>query len=242
MSEPAINLTNSTTAKEVDRMVAAAELPVLQIGSRETVVDKGPRRWRDLFAARGVKGADFTGLDVASGDNVDVVADICADFDELDGHLAGQRYGFVICQHVLEHVKDPFKAARNLVQLLRPQGSLYIAVPWVQSYHGYPDDFWRFSFHGVLQLFPEMDFVDMYYSASGSGLDAAYKITVDGKVDLERTPYAIEGSLFQIEADRDWNLAQPAFRRNGKLPLARFYMPVIFVNALGRRKDATSTK
>src|SRR3546814_15877168 len=73
----------------------------------------------------------------------------------------------------------------------------------------------------------------MYYSAAGSGLDAAYKITVDGAVDLDRTPFEIENRLFELSFPQDRNLAMlRAQPEQPKLPLDRRYLPAIFVNLL----------
>ena len=231
MSDPAIEVVSSTTRKEVDRLVAQARRPVLQVGSKAQIVDATARTWRSMLA-----GPDFVGLDIEAGEGVDVVGDICAEFPDLDAALGHRRFGFIIAQHILEHVKRPWIAAENLTRLLAVDGRLYVAVPWVQAFHGYPNDYWRISFAGLAELFPEIEFYDMYWSASGTGLDAAYKVLIDGAVDLARTPFEIEGHLFQIEAERDWNLHQPAFRRNQKVPLARAYLPVMFINAVGRSR------
>jgi SAM-dependent methyltransferase len=231
MQKPRVEIVSSTTFKEVERMRALARPPILQIGSKEAIVDRSSRRWRELFPDK-----EFIGLDIEAGANVDRVADICADFDELDAILDGRRFGFIVCQHVLEHVRKPWLAARNIQRLLRPGGYCYIAAPWVQAFHGFPSDFWRFSFPALLELFDELEFVDMYYSASGTGFDAAYKILVEGHVDLARTPFEIEGHFFQLEFDQEQNLTLADFRGGKKLLIARGYMPVLFVNALGCKR------
>ena len=230
MQKPRVEIVSSTTYKEVERMQSLAEPPILQIGSKEAIIDRSSRRWRDLFPAQ-----DFIGLDIEGGANVDRVADICADFDDLDATLDGRRFGFIVCQHVLEHVRQPWLAARNIQRLLRPGGHCYVGVPWVQAFHGFPSDFWRFSFRALLELFDELEFIDMYYSASGTGFDAAYKVLVDGRVDLAQTPFEIEGHFFQLEFDQERNLTLADFRGGKKLLIARGYMPVLFVNALGRK-------
>ena len=230
MQKPRVEIVSSTTYKEVERMQSLAEPPILQIGSKEAIIDRSSRRWRDLFPAQ-----DFIGLDIEGGANVDRVADICADFADLDAKLDGRRFGFIVCQHVLEHVRQPWLAARNIQRLLRPGGHCYVGVPWVQAFHGFPSDFWRFSFRALLELFDELEFIDMYYSASGTGFDAAYKVLVDGRVDLAQTPFEIEGHFFQLEFDQERNLTLADFRGGKKLLIARGYMPVLFVNALGRK-------
>jgi len=224
--EPRIDVVSSTSAAETRAIAARGADPVLQVGSRIEVVDGGENSWR-----RRMTGRDFTGCDIAAGDGVDVVADLCWPFERLDAALGGRRFGLILCQHVLEHVKRPFDAADNIARLLAPGGTLYVAVPWVQAFHGYPDDYWRFSFHGLMELFPDLAAVDMYYSASGSGLDAAYKITVDGAVDLSRTPFEIESRLFETVFGRQDNLVMlKRQEQQPKLPIARRYLPALFVN------------
>jgi len=230
MQKPRVEIVSSTTYREVERMQSLAEPPILQIGSKEAILDRSSRRWRDLFPAQ-----DFIGLDIEAGANVDRVADICADFADLDATLDGRRFGFIVCQHVLEHVRQPWLAARNIQRLLRPGGHCYVGVPWVQAFHGFPSDFWRFSFRALLELFDELEFIDMYYSASGTGFDAAYKVLVNGRVDLAQTPFEIESHFFQLEFDQERNLTLADFRGGKKLLIARGYMPVLFVNALGRK-------
>lgn len=234
MSQPKIDVVGSTTARETEAIVRRVEGPVLQIGSRARIVDRQENRWRALLASR-----EFTGMDIEAGENVDLVADICADYSELKAKLGEGRWGFVICSHVLEHTKKPWVAAENIKRLIKPGGHGFIAVPWVQAYHGYPNDYWRFSFHGLMELFSGVEVLDMYYSASGTGFDAAYKVLVDGKVDLARTPFEIEASLFQLlfERERNRQLVDEQSRAPGpaaarKLLLARGYMPVTLVNIL----------
>src|SRR5262249_25503031 len=109
MQRPRVEIVSSTTHKEVERTRSLAEPLILQIGSKESIVDCSPRRWRNLFQA-----VDFTGIDIEAGTNVDRVVDICSDFAELDARLEGRRFGFIVCQHVLEHVRQPWLAARNI--------------------------------------------------------------------------------------------------------------------------------
>lgn len=71
----------------------------------------------------------------------------------------------VICLEVLEHVSDPFAAARELVRILKPGGRLFLTVPFLTSYHGKGDtpdhagypDFWRFTHQGLQLLFAGLD-------------------------------------------------------------------------------------
>jgi SAM-dependent methyltransferase len=196
MQKPRVEVVSSTTFKEVERMRALAQPPILQIGSKEAIVDQSSRRWRELFPDK-----EFIGLDIEAGANVDRVADICMDFAELDAVLDGRRFGFIVCQHVLEHVRKPWLAARNIQGLLMPGGYCYIAVPWVQAFHGFPSDFWRFSFPAVLELFDELEFVDMYYSASGTDSTLPTRSSWMARRS-RRTPFEIEGIFSSLNSAR----------------------------------------
>jgi len=134
----------------LDAIAEAMPGPVLQIGSRIQVIDRqagGRKTWRDRCA-----GKAFVGADLEPGENVDAVFDICWPLEQIrtalltTGHLA---LGGIVCAHLLEHVKDPFAAARNIVALLAPGGRVFVQVPWVQAYHAFPDDYWRISLSGL---------------------------------------------------------------------------------------------
>ena len=112
-------------------------------------------------------GGEFVGIDIFPGENVDVVADLCRpEFPAENPGLIG-HFGAVISSAMLEHVEQPFDAARNIAALLRPGGVLYCAVPWVWGYHAVPDDYWRFSVAGVKKLFPGLEWIEWIYAGTG---------------------------------------------------------------------------
>lgn len=56
---------------------------------------------------------------------------------------------------VLEHVKDPFKCAQEIERVLKPGGNLYVAVPFLQPFHGYPDHYYNMTSSGLRNLFSD---------------------------------------------------------------------------------------
>ena len=89
---------------------------------------------------------ELVGLDKQSGEHVDLVCDLTEDY-------VREQFAAILCCSVLEHATKPWIVATNLEQMLAPGGLLYVTVPWIWRYHGYPNDYWRMSAAGVVQLF-----------------------------------------------------------------------------------------
>jgi uncharacterized protein YbaR (Trm112 family) len=59
----------------------------------------------------------------------------------------------VICNAVLEHVYDPETVVSEILRVLKPGGILYAEVPYIFFFHGYPNDFKRYTKEGMRRLF-----------------------------------------------------------------------------------------
>ena len=150
---------------------AAASAPVYDLGtSRRFSKEVGLAR--DVFR----EDAYFAGgyePDFALGpDACDFHCDV-QDLKELESGSAGS----VISLSVLEHVRDPRRAAAEFHRVLRPGGLLIASVPFLLSYHGKRStalagddshesygDYWRFTHEGLAHLFAEAGFaqVDLF--------------------------------------------------------------------------------
>ena len=165
------------------RSVSRVDGPILEVGSKDY---GNTTTFRDVFA-----GNEYIGADLSPGKGVDRVIDFTAGVGDLtEGHFA-----LAICCSVLEHVPRPWLMAENLTRVVRPGGALYIAVPWVWRYHAYPDDYFRFSWRGVAELFPHFTWTRRALSTNipneffeisgdGAGLDdgmAKYTNTAAGR-------------------------------------------------------------
>jgi SAM-dependent methyltransferase len=208
---------------------------VLQVGSRTLVSERNVRNWRTLVARRFGAKAQFVGLDLAEGSNVDCVADICGDPRTLRGRLGDEPFDLVLCCHVLEHTRHPARAARNIERALRPGGQVYVAAAWSQAFHATPDDYWRFSVRGLMLLFGQIEIESSFYSGGDVGLDVAYRVERDGKPELDPRAGAVEQGLFQLVLDHEDNRGVLARQATERLPVSRTYLPSLFVNLVGRR-------
>jgi SAM-dependent methyltransferase len=228
------------TAALLDRvaeLVGKRTPRVLQVGSRSLVADRNVRNWRNLVARRFGKRTDFIGIDLLDGANVDRVVDICGTPAAIKSALGDGTFDLVLCCHVLEHTRDPWKAARNIESLLTPEGLVHVSASWSQAFHAAPDDFWRFSARGLMQLFGRLEIVSAFYCGGDVGLDVAYRVERDGRPDLEPQAGAVEQGLFQLVLDHEDNRFVLARQATERLPVSRTYLPTLFVNIVGRRRQ-----
>ncbi len=102
-----------------------------------------------------------------------------------------ERFDFIICNAILEHVKNPFKCADEMYRVLKKEGKIWCEVPFVQPYHpfkGYDQDrdgilpkmdqefskdnnhggdYWRFTPQGLVELFKKFKMLDIMICDQG---------------------------------------------------------------------------
>lgn len=59
----------------------------------------------------------------------------------------------IISIAVLEHVKDPWLCAQEIIRVLKPGGDLFCCVPFLQPLHGYPHHYYNMTGQGLVNLF-----------------------------------------------------------------------------------------
>jgi SAM-dependent methyltransferase len=91
--------------------------------------------------------------------NVEIVPYATTDVVAASEYLpfADDSFDLVISVAVLEHVRDPFAAAREIERIMRPGGRVFAAVPFLQPYHGYPDHYYNMTAGGLRNLFRNCD-------------------------------------------------------------------------------------
>jgi len=147
----------------IEKHVKYVKGNVLEVGSRR-YKEHAFLNLRELSEKQPkIKG--FLGCDISAGENVDIITDLAQPFDEISESFGHQKFDTIFCISVLEHIPDIFSASKNITILLKPGGAVFISVPFVFRYHGYPGDLWRFTPEAIQFLFPEIDFRDYKYSS-----------------------------------------------------------------------------
>jgi len=132
----------------IEKFCSNVKGPILEIGCLNS-------QFKEYF-----KNKDFTGTNIESGKDVDVVCDLT----DKNNILPKNHYDLVICCSVLEHTPTPWIMADVVSDLVKPGGKLYLSSPWVWKYHKYPDDYYRYSFKAIEFLFSKFTWSNYAYS------------------------------------------------------------------------------
>lgn len=104
----------------------------------------GSRNINSFLRASGV--TEITNYDMASDDPLVVIGPL-ESMPFEDG-----RFDSVLCNAVLEHVANAEESIRELARVVRPNGHVVVAVPFLQPFHACPADFRRYTADGLAAL------------------------------------------------------------------------------------------
>lgn len=102
--------------------------------------------------------ASLRTLDIDPGSGADYIADICAC---NGGLIADGSFDVVVCTEVLEHVRQPFSAVEEIRRMLAPGGIALVSTPFNFRIHGPLPDCWRFTEHGLRELFRDFEVLQL---------------------------------------------------------------------------------
>lgn len=125
---------------------------------------------------------DAFGVDLESGDGVDVVHDMEKPLPEKYG-----KFDHIDCCSVLEHCQRPWLMAENMIGAMNPGASILVQVPFVWRVHNYPGDYWRFTIQSFDILFPRVEWEKRGYLMGDLYRKAALSKTINGNVYLMRS-------------------------------------------------------
>lgn len=79
------------------------------------------------------------------------------DFDLCAAPLA-ETFDLIIAEQVFEHLLYPYRAGRNVIEMLRPGGWFLVSVPFLVKVHDYPIDCTRWTELGLKHFLHECGF------------------------------------------------------------------------------------
>jgi len=99
----------------------------------------------------------------------------------------------VLSLNVLEHVKDPFSAANEILRVLKSGGQLYSVTPFLQPVHAFPHHYYNMTAQGLANLFsPGLEVEKQEVIASGLpiwGLSSILNIWAAGLTEETREKF-----------------------------------------------------
>jgi SAM-dependent methyltransferase len=128
-----------------------AQLSIADVGSYDV-----NGTYRPLFDG---KGWTYIGFDVAAGPNVDVVLHSPEDWQLSSEHRGA--FDVVISGQTLEHVRRPWLWIKQVAELCKPGGLIWICAPNTWSFHEHPIDCWRIWPEGMRALFTEANLLEI---------------------------------------------------------------------------------
>lgn len=128
----------------------------LNVGSGKTKVD--PR---------------IMNMEIEPGDGIDIVGSV------EDIPCDSNFFDLVITQEVLEHVRSPHLAVKEIHRVLKPNGIAFIQLPFIIGYHPCPRDYWRFTHEGLIELVESSNFEVMKIAVTVGPAVGFYRISVE---------------------------------------------------------------
>lgn len=120
--------------------ITKSEVKVLDVGSYDV-----NGSYRHLFDENRYH---YTGLDMESGPNVDIVLQNPYDWDAIET----DSFDIVISGQAFEHIEFFWKTMEEMTRVLKKDGLLCLIAPNGFSEHRYPVDCYRFFTDGLLAL------------------------------------------------------------------------------------------
>lgn len=67
----------------------------------------------------------------------------------------------IICDYILEHVKDPKMIVDEIYRVLKAGGLVYVGLPFIIGYHSAPGDYFRWTKNGVQELLNRFEEIEL---------------------------------------------------------------------------------
>lgn len=86
------------------------------------------------------------------------IADLCQDNSMV---IPAEYFDVIVCTEVLEHTLQPFNAVNEMFRILKTGGTALVSTPYNFRIHGPLPDCWRFTEHGLRELFKDFSSIEI---------------------------------------------------------------------------------
>lgn len=119
------------------------------------------------------KDAEIVSTEISDKRKPDIKADLEKPFPFKD-----KEFNYVFCFNLLEHVFNYRNVVRESFRILKSNGKLIGAVPFLASVHGDPDDYFRYTKSTLKKIFKQAGFKEVKIEPLGYGPFAASYYTI----------------------------------------------------------------
>ncbi|MVA27892.1 methyltransferase domain-containing protein [Agrobacterium vitis] len=187
---------NELFSNFISQVGSASDASLIEIGSRA----RSGNSYKSLFPSV----SDYTGIDITSGPNVDIVADA-----HKLSQAVNRQYDFAFSISVFEHLIMPWVAAYELSKVLKIGGMAYIQSHASWPLHELPWDFFRFSkesWKGIFNHYTGFTVLDEAYGLEASIVPSNASGGPMQAIELQQT-YLLSGCLVEkiSEPTVDWS-------------------------------------
>lgn len=96
-------------------------------------------------------------FDINPSSGCTYIGDIC----KKNECIPDASFKYIVCTEVLEHTLQPFLAVQEMFRILSPGGYCFITTPFNFRIHGPLPDCWRFTEHGLRELFKAFEIIEL---------------------------------------------------------------------------------
>ncbi len=96
------------------------------------------------------------GIDVPSSPHSKTEVDVIYDGKNIP--FEDNRFDYVLCTEVMEHVPEPAAFLREIHRVMKPDGILIMTTPFLVPLHEEPYDYYRYTKHGIRHLLTHSGF------------------------------------------------------------------------------------
>lgn len=150
-------LANELLLREILKTVPYVKGRLLDIGC-------GEKPYLDIFSPHTVS---YTGIDIPQSLHKKDAVDIFANAHQLP--FKKDSFDTVLCLEILEHVKQPLEVLKEIHRVLKPGCVLVLSAPQNYWLHNDPEDLYRFSQQGLIELVREQTGFTINYIHSLGG-------------------------------------------------------------------------